>query len=166
MAYQELKEEGGGGPLCNTRRKGELKQVSPGHSGEKQIGGNVCARSEIHGMVLRGIELKSNPVQSGESYYTGQVAVPRARGGVRYVVGGMSVMRGGINVRASNAVQQLVFLAVPRQRRWVNSDCASDSRDSSSAGPEGGYPVGPGVYRHRQCNYLSRHDAGAFLHSV
>jgi hypothetical protein len=70
----------------------------------------------------------------------------------------------GINVRAGNAVQQRAFLAVPRQRRWVNS--ASDSRDSFEAEAEGGLPDGPGVHRHRRCNPHYFSHAGAFLRSV
>jgi len=70
------------------------------------------------------------------------------------------------NVRAGNAVQQLAFLAVPRQRRWVNSGRASDSRYSSGAEAEGGRPDGLGVHRRRWCNphYFSR--AGACLRLV
>ena len=54
----------------------------------------------------------------------------------------------GINVRAGNAVQQQVFLAVPRRRRWVNSGRASDNRDSSGGEAEGGRPDGLGVQGH------------------
>lgn len=63
-----------------------------------------------------------------------------------------------INVRVgSNAVQQRAFLAVPRQRRWVNSGRAG----SSGAEAEGGLPDGLGAHRHKRCNlrYFSR--AGA-----
>jgi hypothetical protein len=70
----------------------------------------------------------------------------------------------GIIVRAGNVVQQQAFLAVSRQRRWVNSGRASDSTEAEA---EGGRPDDdPGVHRHRRCNlhYFSR--AGAFQRSV
>jgi len=91
-----------------------------------------------------------------------KVAVQCANGRVESCHGGL----GWINVRAGNAVQRQAFLAVPRQRRWVNSGRASDSRDSTGAEGEGGRPDGLDVHRHRRCNphYFSR--GGAFLRSV
>jgi hypothetical protein len=52
----ELKEEG---VPCNTRRKGELKWISPVCNGEKNSSGVVCARggASIRGMVLQYGEL-------------------------------------------------------------------------------------------------------------
>lgn len=69
----------------------------------------------------------------------------------------------GFNDRAGNAVQQHAFLAVPRQRRWVNSGRASDSRNSSGIEAEGGRPDVLGVYRHRRCNPHCFSRAGAYL---